>query len=226
MKLEPKVLACAVLLAFAGPAQAQPRPEAQAQAAPAATYTVRKGDTLFGIARATRHRGVSQYQMVLGIWRANKDAFPGGNIHRMEVGMVLAMPSRETVAAIDAAQARGLVNELLEARTVPPAKPAVAAVKPAVPAIEPEKPGSKDAARRFGIAQSLERKGDHAGALAAYLESGEAGYGPAQVRLGQIYDSGSPATRRDYATSIKWYERARQQGMELPKQPQRTVPIN
>ncbi len=224
MKLKSKVLACAMLLALA--ATAQPQVQAQAQAAPGATHTVRKGDTLFGIARATRHRGVSQYQMVLGIWLANKDAFTGGNIHRMEVGKPLAIPTRETIAAIDASQARKQVNELLQARTAPPAAPAVAAVKPAAPAVEPEKPGSKDAARRFGIGQTLERKGDHAGALAAYLEAGEAGYGPAQARLGQIYDSGSPATRRDYETSIKWYERARRQGIALPKQPQRTVPVN
>jgi FimV-like protein len=227
MNLKLTVLACALLVAFADTAQAQPKPQAQAQAAAATTHTVRKGDTLFGIARETQHGGVNQYQMILGIWRANKDAFPEGNINRLEVGTALSIPPRETVAAIDAAMAPKLVHELLDASMAAPSKPAVAAVKPAVPAEPlPDKSVNKDAAKRFGIGQSLERKGDHAGALAAYLEAGEAGYGPAQARLGQIYDSGSPATPRDYNTSIMWYERARRQGVDLPKPIQRTVPVH
>jgi pilus assembly protein FimV len=224
MRLKLKVLACAMLVAFAG--TAQPQTQAQAQAAPAAAHTVRKGDTLFGIARETQHSGVSQYQMVLGIWRANKDAFPGGNINRLEVGTVLSIPSREAVAAVDAAMAPKMVHELLDASMASPSKPSVAAVKPTVPETAPGKSASQDAAKRFSIGQSLERKGDHAGALAAYLEAGEAGYGPAQARLGQIYDSGNPATPRDYESSLMWYERARRQGIDLPKQPQRTVPVH
>lgn len=219
MRLKSTILACAMLVAVAG--TAQPEAQAQAQAAPAAAHTVRKGDTLFGIARETQHSGVSQYQMILGIWRANRDAFPGGNINRLEIGTVLSIPSRETIADVDAALAAKLVHELLDARMAPPAKPEVAALKPAAPGTEP---AGKDAARRFSIGQSLERKGDHAGALVAYLEAGEAGYGPAQARLGQIYDKGSPATPRDYETALMWYERARRQGIDLPKPLQRMTP--
>jgi TPR repeat protein len=82
-----------------------------------------------------------------------------------------------------------------------------------------------DAAKRFSLGQGLERKGDHEGALRAYLEAGDAGYGRAQVRLGEIYDAGSPATPRDYETSLMWYERARAQGIKLPKPLQRTTPV-
>ena len=51
---------------------------AWAQVAP--TFEVRRGDTLFGIARKAKHEGVSRNQMILAIWRANQGAFPGGNV--------------------------------------------------------------------------------------------------------------------------------------------------
>ena len=71
---------------------------------------------------------------------------------------------------------------------------------------------------------ALERRGDHQGALAAYLEAGEAGNGLAQRRLGQIYDTGSAAVQRDYQLALKWYQRAREQGVDMDKPLQRTVP--
>jgi TPR repeat protein len=68
---------------------------------------------------------------------------------------------------------------------------------------------------------ALERKGDHAGAFKAFLEAGEAGNGLAQRRLGEIYDTGSPAVKHDYQASLKWYQKAREQGIEIPKPIQR-----
>jgi TPR repeat protein len=72
------------------------------------------------------------------------------------------------------------------------------------------------AAKRYQEAQGLEKKGDEKGALRAYLAAGEAGHGLAQKRLGEIYDKGNSATRRDYETSLHWYEKARKQGIEVP----------
>ena len=63
----------------------------------------------------------------------------------------------------------------------------------------------------------MERKGDDQGALKAYLEAGEAGYGLAQRKLGQIYDKGNTAVQRDYQSSLRWYQKAREQGVELQK---------
>jgi pilus assembly protein FimV len=68
---------------------------------------------LFAIARKAKHDAVSRNQMILAIWRANQSAFPGGNINMLEVGTVLAIPSREQVAAIDSAEADRLVREIL-----------------------------------------------------------------------------------------------------------------
>ena len=207
------VLAGAALMALPAIAQVAP------------THEVRRGDTLFAIARKAKHDDVTRNQMIVAIWRANQTAFPGGNVNQLEVGTVLNVPPREVVVAIDPAEADRLVRELV---TKSPA-PQVAAVKPA--AIAPQKapakpaaavpPGREDAVRRYREGQALERKGDDAGALKAYLEAGEAGYGLAQRKLGQIYDKGNTAVQRDYQTSLKWYQKAREQGIEIDKPLQR-----
>ena len=68
---------------------------------------------------------------------------------------------------------------------------------------------------RQGLAH--EGKGDHKAALTAYLEAGEAGHGQAQKKLGDIYGKGNKAVKRDYDISLRWYEKARAQGVEIPK---------
>jgi TPR repeat protein len=80
---------------------------------------------------------------------------------------------------------------------------------------EPLKPEVRE--QRYQQAAALERKGDHRGALNAYLEAGDSGHGLAQKRLAEIYDKGSPATKRDYGAALRWYEKARAQGVEVPK---------
>jgi TPR repeat protein len=70
---------------------------------------------------------------------------------------------------------------------------------------------------RYREARALERKGDERGALLAYEESAEAGYGRAQMRLAEIYDRGNTAVKRDYAKALHWYEKARAQGLHVPK---------
>jgi TPR repeat protein len=124
------------------------------------------------------------------------------------------------VAAIDSAEADRLVREMLSR----PAAAQVAAAKPPgvspKPAPKPEagtQMGREDAARRYREGLALEKKGDDAGALKAFLEAGEAGHGLAQRRLGQIYDKGNAAVQRDYQTSLKWYQKAREQGVEIDK---------
>jgi FimV-like protein len=195
---------------------------ALSQVAP--THEVKRGDTLFGIARKAKHEGVSRNQMIFAIWQANQAAFPGGNINVLEVGTVLNIPARETVAAIDPAEADRRVRELLAGPAAPQVasvKPATVAPKPSAPAVPP---GQEAAARRYQDGLELERKHDDRGAFQAFLGSAEAGYGPAQRKLGQIYDTGNSAVKRDYQASIRWYQKAREQGIEVGKPPQRTTP--
>ena len=73
------------------------------------------------------------------------------------------------------------------------------------------------ASARYRDARALERKGDQAGALLAYQEAAEAGHGRAQMRLAEIYDKGNTAVKRDYAKALYWYEKARAQGLRIPK---------
>jgi TPR repeat protein len=73
----------------------------------------------------------------------------------------------------------------------------------------------EEAARRYARGRTLDRQGDEAGAFLAYLEAGTAGHGLAQKRLGEIYDRGGPV-QRDYGEALRWYERARAQGIEVP----------
>ena len=63
---------------------------------------------------------------------------------------------------------------------------------------------------------ALAHRGDEKGAFIAFLEAAEGGYPPAQRRLGEIYDSGSAAVERNYEESIRWYEKARAGGEQLP----------
>ncbi|HEY6965918.1 MAG TPA: FimV/HubP family polar landmark protein [Burkholderiales bacterium] len=213
-----KLRRCLAALVLAGTAMASV--PAWTQVAP--THEVRRGDTLFAIARKAKHEGVSRNQMILAIWRANPGAFPGGNVNLLEVGTVLSIPPREQVAAIDPADADRQVRELLARQ------PQVAAVRPAAVAPKPVEPvvplGQEQAARRYREGLALERKGDDRGALQAFLASGEAGYGLAQRKLGQIYDKGNSATQRDYQASLRWYQKAREQGVEIDKPLPRTTP--
>jgi pilus assembly protein FimV len=143
------------------------------------SYEVRKGDTLSGVARKTRHEGVSQNQMLAAIYRANQADFSDGRIHALRVGQILRIPDREEVAAVTRTNA--------------------------------------EAAKRYREGLGYERKGDHSGALKAFVEAAEGGHGLAQRKLGEIYDKGNSAVERDYQTSLKWYEKAREQGVPIPK---------
>jgi len=75
----------------------------------------------------------------------------------------------------------------------------------------------KGAENQYQQARAMEGKGDEKGAFKAYLAAGESGHGLAQKRLGEIYEKGNSATRRDYDTALRWYEKARAQGIEIPK---------
>jgi FimV-like protein len=207
------------MLAFTGMAAVTVAP---AQDQVRATHEVRRGDTLFAVARKSKHDGVSRNQMILAIFRVNRAAFAGGNINLLEVGTILNIPPRDAVAAIDPAEADREVRDLLAAR--PAAIPAVAATKPSTRAPSTVPPALEVAARRYQEGLGLERKGDNQGALTAFLEAGEAGYGLAQRKLGQIYDKGNSAVQHDYQASLKWYQKAREQGVDIDKPLQRMTP--
>ncbi len=213
----------------AKPAAPKPETPTTAPAIPA-TYEVAKGDTLFRIAGKTRPPGITLNQMVLALYKANVDAFLEGNINQLVVGKTLKVPGAEAAAADDPAQAtqqlRALVARPLVPVPAPPAAPREAAPAPPKPRPEPPpKPAPRpsatltpeQASERYQQGLKLEQGGDFKGALQAYTAAGEAGHGVAQKRLGDIYNTGNEAVVRDYETALRWYQKARAQGVEIPK---------
>jgi pilus assembly protein FimV len=99
------------------PAASAPAP-APAPAAPAAvpsydgsTYSVARGDTLYGIASSVSggDRQAIQRTMI-ALFRANPEAF-NGNINQLRAGAILRVPSSTDVEAISASEAAGEVRE-------------------------------------------------------------------------------------------------------------------
>ncbi len=183
------------------------------------TYEVKKGEGLLAISSKLQYKGASRFQIVAAIYRANEEIFPDGNINVLKEGQILKLPTREQVSAIPPAEAANLWRTMV-ARPAPAAP--LASVKPSAPVIVPPKPaprtlGRADQIRRYREGLALEQKGDDRSALQAFLEAGENGYGPAQRKLGEIYDKGNSAVTRDYESALKWYQRAREQGIEIPR---------
>jgi localization factor PodJL len=82
------------------------------------------------------------------------------------------------------------------------------------PAAAPNE-GAWLAAARYSDGRMLERSGQLEAAMEAYLEAAVGGHGPAQKRLGDFYNNGT-GVQRDYETSLRWYQRAREQGEDIP----------
>ena len=74
-----------------------------------------------------------------------------------------------------------------------------------------------EATARYHQGEALEHKRDLRAALDAYTEAAEAGNGHAQKKLGDFYSNGNTAVERNYETALKWYAKAREQGIEIPK---------
>lgn len=95
------------------PTAAMPEEKPAPVAAPAVAsamsdYNVKKGDTLWQIAEKARadNKDVNVEQVILAIYRTNKDAFFGNNVNNLKAGKILKMPEREAVASVAAPQAR------------------------------------------------------------------------------------------------------------------------
>lgn len=85
----------------------------------------------------------------------------------------------------------------------------------AAPPAAPSAVAAGDPAELYQHGLREEGKGNIAAAMKLFKDSASAGYGPAMKKLGDIYGVGNDAVPRDYAASIKWYNKARQAGMAL-----------
>ena len=68
--------------------------------------TVVAGDTLGKIAAQTKPEGVSLDQMLVSLFRSNKEAFDGGNMNRLKAGKILSIPDAEAANQVSAGDAR------------------------------------------------------------------------------------------------------------------------
>lgn len=151
-----------------------------------------------------------------------KAAQPGAKPARKAVAPRARNPMAEAVAPA-AAPSAPAVQTTFEARLLA-AQPAPEAIPGALPIVKLVPPpaqtsalGLKEAALRYVDGLVEESRGDEKGAHTAFLQAAEGGYAPAQKKLGQIYDRGNSVVRRDYAESLRWYQRARDQGADVPE---------
>jgi len=144
-------------------AETPPVAEQPAAPAPAATptwaamseYDVKKGDTLWRVADKARggNQDMTIEQVMLAIYRTNKDAFFGNNVNNLKAGKILKMPEREEVESVTAPRARHEFRAQYDAWQEYKLKLAAAAgavkvaeAPEAAPSGDEEKPAEKPAA--------------------------------------------------------------------------------
>ncbi len=90
------------------PMETEPKPVPAPMLAEMPEYSVKRGDTLWHIAEKARadNRDVSVEQMILAIYRTNKDAFFGNNVSNLKAGKILKFPERGEVESVTSSQAR------------------------------------------------------------------------------------------------------------------------
>lgn len=71
---------------------------------------VSRGDTLSSIARQVLPDGVNLNQMLVALYRANRDAFIANNMNLLRTGAVLNIPERSDITAIDTAAAKAEIK--------------------------------------------------------------------------------------------------------------------
>ena len=102
--VEEKPIAATPGPAPAPPPAAAPKPAEQ-------TYEVKKGDTLGEIARRYMGTGVTYNQMLIALFRANREAFIHDNVNLVRAGHILNIPGQEDLAAVDPEEAKLQVRE-------------------------------------------------------------------------------------------------------------------
>jgi pilus assembly protein FimV len=82
-------------------------PQAASVSASAPEYAVQKGDTLWQIASKVRgDKQISVEQVILALYRTNKDAFFGNNVNNLKSGKILKLPESETIGSVSVPEAR------------------------------------------------------------------------------------------------------------------------
>jgi pilus assembly protein FimV len=86
-----------------------------AQQAPQRMIHVKPGDTMFAIALRNAVPGVSVYQMMIALQRANPQAFIQKNVNLVKAGATLSMPDMAALTAISDKEARRIFQKQAQA---------------------------------------------------------------------------------------------------------------
>lgn len=105
----PRPAAVAPASAVPAAPRAAPVASAESKAESGDAYQVKRGDTLRKIAAENQHEGVSLDQMLVGLFRSNKDAFDGSNMNRLKAGKILTVPQKAEVEAVSTSEAQKVV---------------------------------------------------------------------------------------------------------------------
>lgn len=89
-----------------GQARAQAASQPPAQSTGSTTYRVRRGDTLNKIAAQHKPAGVSIDQMLISLYRENREAFIDDNINRLKAGVILNVPDAQQAGDVPNTEAR------------------------------------------------------------------------------------------------------------------------
>jgi pilus assembly protein FimV len=87
-----------------------PAKPAPAPAAKQDSYAVKRGDTLSKIAKEYKPADVTLEQMLVLLYRNNKEAFAGKNMNRLKTGKVLSIPDPSEASGIPVKEARKEVH--------------------------------------------------------------------------------------------------------------------
>ena len=138
---------------------------------------VKRGDTLSKIAGEMKGDGISLDQMLVALFRENKQAFSNNNMNQLKTGQILRIPSAADVAKLTKSEAnkevriqvadwKGYREQIASSAAIAPAKPAatntatgqIATVNPASPAAatatDTLKIAKADSAGKSGVAGS------------------------------------------------------------------------
>ncbi|HWK70139.1 MAG TPA: FimV/HubP family polar landmark protein [Burkholderiaceae bacterium] len=85
------------------------------QQVPQKSIHVKQGDTMFAIALRNAVSGVSVYQMMIALQRANPQAFIQNNVNLVKAGATLAMPDMAALTAISDKEARRIFMQQAQA---------------------------------------------------------------------------------------------------------------
>ncbi len=107
----------AVAAAAAAPAA---KAGSDARGASGSGYTVRRGDTLSGIAGEYKAPNATLEQMLVALFNSNRDAFDSNNMNRLRAGAIMSIPSAEEAAATPRGEAAKIVRvQATDWRAVP-----------------------------------------------------------------------------------------------------------